>query len=134
MTTIITYGTFDLFHLGHLNILRRARALGSRLVVGVSDDAFNEVKGKRCTYPYADRAEIVAAIRYVDHVFPESSWDQKRRDITDQRADVFVMGDDWRGRFDDLSDICEVHNLARTPDISTTSIKRGLASSDEGAG
>jgi glycerol-3-phosphate cytidylyltransferase len=124
MTTIITYGTFDLFHIGHLRLLQRLRSLGDRLVVGVSTDEFNEVKGKKTVVPYAHRADIVAAIRDVDHVFPEQHWDQKRDDIVRERADIFAMGDDWVGRFDDLSDLCKVVYLPRTRDVSTTEIRQ----------
>ncbi|MFX1766408.1 adenylyltransferase/cytidyltransferase family protein [Paraburkholderia sp. A1RI-2L] len=120
---VITYGTFDLFHIGHLKLLTRLRALGDRLVVGVSTDEFNAVKGKRTTIPYIDRAAIVAALSVVDAVFPEDNWDQKRTDIARFGAHVFGMGDDWKGRFDDLGDICEVVYLPRTPDVSTTEIR-----------
>jgi len=130
MANVITYGTFDLFHIGHLRILERAKALageGGTLTVVVSSDRFNwEEKHKRCTIPDFQRAEIVGAIRYVDKVLFEDSWDQKRRDIVDNNIDIFVMGDDWKGKFDDLSDICKVVYLPRTPDISTTEIKSGL--------
>jgi glycerol-3-phosphate cytidylyltransferase len=124
MKTIITYGTFDLFHIGHLNLLRRLRALGDRLVVGVSTDEFNALKGKKTIVPYEHRAAIVASVRTVDAVFPEHSWEQKRDDIRREGAHIFAMGDDWAGRFDDLSDSCEVIYLPRTRDISTTDIKQ----------
>ncbi|GAA7767048.1 MULTISPECIES: adenylyltransferase/cytidyltransferase family protein [Cupriavidus] len=124
--TVITYGTFDLFHIGHLNLLKRLRALGERLVVGVSTDEFNALKGKKTTIAYDERAAIVDALSVVDAVFPESSWDQKRADIVRFGADVFGMGDDWAGRFDDLRDICTVVYLPRTPDISTTAIRAQL--------
>ena len=124
--TVITYGTFDLFHVGHLKLLERARALGDRLVVGVSTDAFNEGKGKRTVIPYADRAAIVRAIRCVDDVIPEESWDQKRDDIRRLGVTTFVMGDDWRGKFDDLKSLCDVVYLPRTSMVSTTSIKEAV--------
>ena len=124
MKTVITYGTFDLFHIGHVNLLRRLRALGDRLVVGCSTDEFNALKGKKTVMPYAHRAQIVAAIRYVDHVFPESNWEQKREDIVRERADIFAMGDDWTGKFDDLGDVCEVVYLPRTRDVSTTEVRQ----------
>lgn len=124
--TVITHGTFDLFHIGHLNLLKRLRALGERLVVGVSTDEFNALKGKKTTIAYDERAAIVDALSVVDAVFPESSWDQKRADIVRFGADVFGMGDDWAGRFDDLRDICTVVYLPRTPDISTTAIRAQL--------
>ncbi len=126
MKTVITYGTFDLFHVGHLKLLERARALGDRLVVGVSTDAFNEGKGKRTVIPYADRAAIVRAIRCVDDVIPEESWEQKPDDIRRLGVTTFVMGDDWRGKFDDLKKLCEVVYLPRTSMVSTTSIKEAV--------
>lgn len=127
MKKVITYGTFDLFHIGHLNILKRAKELGDYLVVAVSSDEFNEIKGKVCKIKDTDRMEIVKAIRYVDEVILEESWDQKRRDIVEHDIDIFVMGDDWEGKFDDLSDLCEVKYLPRTKGISTTMIKAELA-------
>lgn len=127
MTTIITYGTFDLFHIGHVNLLRRLRALGDRLVVGCSTDEFNALKGKKTVMPYVHRAAIVSAIRYVDKVFPEESWEQKRDDIRREDAGIFAMGEDWTGRFDDLSDICQVVYLPRTQDVSTTEIRQWVS-------
>lgn len=127
MKKVITYGTFDLFHIGHLNILKRAKELGDYLVVAVSSDEFNEIKGKVCKIKDKDRMEIVKAIRYVDEVILEESWDQKRRDIQEHDIDIFVMGDDWEGKFDDLKDLCEVIYLPRTKGISTTMIKAELA-------
>lgn len=124
MTTVITYGTFDLFHIGHVNLLRRLRALGDRLVVGCSTDEFNALKGKKTVMPYDHRAQILASLRFVDDVFPERSWDQKREDIRRERADIFAMGDDWAGKFDDLSDACEVVYLPRTRDVSTTEVRQ----------
>ncbi len=128
MKRVITYGTFDLFHIGHLNILKRARELGDYLVVGVSSDEFNAVKGKKCAYPYGHRSRIVEAIRFVDKVIPEHSWEQKEADIRENAIDIFVMGDDWEGKFDNLRSLCEVVYLPRTPDISTTEIKNEIAS------
>lgn len=124
--TVLTYGTFDLFHVGHLRLLQRARALGDRLVVAVSTDEFNAVKGKRCIIPYEQRAEIVANIKGVDRVIPEHTWAQKVEDIRAHHVDVFVMGDDWRGKFDELKPHCEVVYLDRTQDISTTDLKQRL--------
>lgn len=124
MKTVITYGTFDLFHIGHLNLLRRLKSLGDRLVVGVSTDEFNAVKGKKTVVPFEHRVAIVGAIRQVDGVFPENDWAQKRADIVREKADIFAMGDDWVGKFDDLSDLCEVVYLPRTRDVSTTEIKQ----------
>ncbi|MGB9372953.1 MAG: adenylyltransferase/cytidyltransferase family protein [Jiangellales bacterium] len=123
MTVGITYGTFDLFHIGHLRILERTRALCDRMVVGVSTDEFNALKGKRTAVPFHDRASIVSALRCVDEVIPEESWDQKQGDITRHSVDLLVMGDDWRGQFDDLADLCEVVYLPRTPGISTTELR-----------
>lgn len=120
---ILTYGTFDMFHIGHLNLLRSLRSMGSKLVVGVSTDEFNAVKGKETLVPYAERASIVAAIRYVDEVFPERDWEQKEADIARYKADVFAMGNDWTGKFDYLSNVCQVVYLPRTEGISTTEIK-----------
>lgn len=126
MVTVITYGTFDMFHIGHLRILERARSLGDRLVVGVSTDEFNELKGKKCFFPYEDRIEIVKSIKFVDHAFPEKCWEQKEDDIMLYQAKIFVMGDDWKGKFDYLKDKlnCEVIYLPRTNSISTTQLKQ----------
>ena len=127
MKRVITYGTFDLFHVGHLNILRRAKELGDYLVVAVSSDKFNEnEKQKKCYFSYEDRKKMLEAIRYVDLVVPEENWDQKRSDVQKYNIDTFVMGDDWKGKFDFLKDLCEVVYLPRTPDISTTQIKKDL--------
>ncbi len=126
MKTVITYGTFDLFHVGHVKLLRRLRELGDRLVVGISTDEFNAGKGKTSVMPYHHRAEIVGSVRYVDAIFPEESWDQKRGDIAREGAHIFAMGDDWVGKFDHLSDLCEVVYLPRTRDISSTEIKQLL--------
>ena len=126
MKTVITYGTFDLFHVGHVKLLRRLRELGDRLVVGISTDEFNAGKGKTSVMPYRHRAEIVGSVRYVDAIFPEESWDQKRGDIAREGAHIFAMGDDWVGKFDHLSDLCEVVYLPRTRDISSTEIKQLL--------
>ncbi len=127
MKVVITYGTFDLFHVGHIRLLKRLRALGDKLIVGISSDEFNHVKGKKSFFSYEERAEIVSACKYVDEVFPEHSWDQKVSDIIKYKANIFAMGDDWLGKFDFLSDNCEVVYLPRTEDISTTSIKKKLS-------
>lgn len=127
MKKIITYGTFDLLHYGHINLLRRARALGDHLTVAVSTDEFNLGKGKVCAYPYKERACIVEAIKYVDCVIPEISWEQKIKDIQECEIDVFVIGDDWEGKFDFLKEYCEVVYLPRTEGISTTQIKKALS-------
>jgi len=124
MRKIITYGTFDLFHFGHLEILRRAREHGDHLVVAVSTDEFNrDEKQKACVYPFEHRAAIVAAIQYVDEVIPETCWGQKAADIRHHGIDVFVMGDDWEGEFDFLKEHCEVVYLPRTAGISSTGVK-----------
>lgn len=132
-TTIITYGTFDILHIGHINLLRRARALGDRLVVGLSSDAFNHGKHKSSLLDYENRKVVLESIRYVDEVFPEESWEQKAGDIRKYNAGIFVMGDDWSGKFDFLSEYCEVRYLARTPEISSTEIKQSLAADRAGS-
>ncbi len=123
MTRVITYGTFDLFHYGHLKILERSKALGDYLIVAVSSDEFNAVKGKKCVYPYKHRAQIVEAIKYVDQVIKEENWEQKVSDIQKYKVDIFVMGSDWEGKFDELAKLCKVVYLPRTPGISSTEIK-----------
>jgi glycerol-3-phosphate cytidylyltransferase len=128
MTKIITYGTFDLFHVGHVRLFQRLRALGDSLVVGCSTDEFNTMKGKHTIMPFDQRCEILMGCRYVDEVFPESSWEQKRTDISRLNADIFAMGDDWAGKFDELSDICKVVYIPRTEDISTTEIRQMVLS------
>jgi glycerol-3-phosphate cytidylyltransferase len=126
MTKVITYGTFDLLHHGHINLLRRARELGDHLTVALSTEEFNAGKGKKCFHPYEDRAAVLQAIRYVDHVIPELTWEQKIPDVKEHSIDIFVMGDDWAGKFDFLEEHCRVVYLHRTPGISTTSIKDAL--------
>lgn len=127
MKKVITYGTFDLFHIGHLNLLRRAKALGDYLIVAVSSDEFNlKEKGKVCQIKDVDRMEIVKAIRYVDEVILEESWDQKVKDVQKYDIDVFVMGDDWKGKFDFLKEYCEVVYLPRTEGISSSQLKEEL--------
>lgn len=127
MANVITYGTFDLFHIGHLRLLQRAKGLAGpdgTLVVAVSSDRFNwESKHKRCVIPDVQRMEIVRALRCVDRVIVEEAWDQKRHDVVSQKIDIFVMGDDWKGKFDFLADLCEVRYLPRTPDVSSTRLK-----------
>lgn len=120
---VITFGTFDVFHVGHVNILERARSLGSELVVGVSSDKLNfSKKGRYPIYSEEDRRHIVSALQCVDLVFSEESLEKKREYIIDYKADILVMGDDWQGKFDELSDICKVIYLPRTPSVSTTEI------------
>ena len=124
MTTVLTYGTFDLFHYGHVRLLKRLQELGDRLVVGLSSDEFNMLKGKQTVIPYEHRREILLACRYVDDVFPERNWEQKPNDIEREKADIFAMGDDWVGKFDDLSKLTKVIYLPRTRGISTTEVKQ----------
>jgi len=126
MKTILTYGTFDILHVGHINLLRRSRALGDRLIVGLSSDEFNRGKHKSSLLNYENRKAVLESIRYVDLVIPENSWEQKIEDVRKYSADVFVMGHDWEGKFDFLSEYCEVVYLPRTADISTTDIKISL--------
>lgn len=126
MKRVITYGTFDLLHWGHIRLLKRARELGDHLTVGLSTDNFNLIKHKQSYYPYEQRKFILEAIKYVDLVIPENTWKQKVRDIQENQIDIFVMGDDWKGEFDFLEDYCEVVYLERTSDISTTKIKDDL--------
>lgn len=124
--TIITYGTFDMFHVGHLNLLRRLNDMADRVIVGVSTDEFNIEKGKKTLIPYDQRADIVSAIQYVDLVIPEKSWEQKLSDVKEYQVDTFAIGKDWEGKFDFLGDLCEVVYLDRTDSISTTDLKRSL--------
>lgn len=126
MKTVITYGTFDMFHIGHLNLLRRLSSMGDRLVVAVSSDEFNKLKGKKTLIPFDQRAEIVQAIDCVDVVIKEDSWDQKVNDVLAYDVDIFAIGDDWKGEFDFLQKHCEVVYLERTKNISTTELKRSL--------
>ena len=126
MKTILTYGTFDLFHIGHVNMLKRVSALGDQLVVGVSTDEFNEVKGKRSLFPYEQRSEIVRSNRYVDMVIPETCWEQKVDDIKKYQVDVFAIGEDWKGKFNFLKEYCDVQYLPRTEDISSTLVREIL--------
>lgn len=127
MKRVITYGTFDLLHYGHINLLRRAKALGDYLIVALSTDEFNwNSKGKKCYFDYEKRKQLLEAIRYVDLVIPEENWEQKIQDVQLYKVDTFVMGDDWTGKFDFLKPYCEVCYLPRTPEISTTQIKKDL--------
>lgn len=124
---VLTYGTFDLFHVGHLKLLTRLAELGDRLIVAVSTDEFNAGKGKRTIIPYVDRAAIVEALEVVDKVIPENSWNQKAEDIRRHAVDVFGMGHDWEGKFDDLRELCEVVYLPRTEGVSSSEIKQLLS-------
>lgn len=124
--TCITYGTFDLFHIGHLKLLERIKSMCSNLIVAVSTDEFNKIKGKTCIIPYEQRAAIVSGIKYVDKVIPENNWEQKLTDVEKYNVDCFVIGADWEGKFDFLKEKCEVIYLPRTDGISTTELKNKL--------
>lgn len=127
MKKVITYGTFDLLHYGHINLLRRAKELGDYLIVALSTDEFNwNEKHKKCYFTYEQRKQLLEAIRYVDLVIPEECWEQKTADVREYHVDTFVIGDDWTGKFDFLKEQCEVVYLPRTPEISTTQIKEDL--------
>ena len=128
MKRVITYGTFDLLHYGHINLLRRAKQLGDYLMVALSTDAFNwEEKHKKCNFSYEKRKQLLEAIRYVDLVIPEESWEQKRTDVKEYHVDTFVIGDDWEGKFDFLKEEgCDVVYLPRTPEISSSQIREDL--------
>jgi glycerol-3-phosphate cytidylyltransferase len=131
---VITYGTFDTLHFGHIRLLERAKALGNYLIVGLSSDEFNANKGKITHFNYTERKSFLEAIRFVDEVIPEHNWEQKPRDIIDHQIDIFTMGDDWAGEFDFLSDHCKVHYLSRTPAISSTLIKANITNSNKKTG
>lgn len=126
MKKVITYGTFDLLHWGHINLLKRAKDLGDYLIVAISTDEFNAIKDKKAYHSFENRKMILESIRYVDEVIPEDKWEQKREDIVREGVDIFVMGDDWKGQFDELSEVCEVVYLPRTIGISTSQIKDDL--------
>lgn len=124
----ITYGTFDLFHIGHLRLLERVASLADEVIVAVSSDEFNSLKNKKCAIPFEHRRDIVAALRVVTKVIKEDNWEQKIKDIQNEKCDLFVMGDDWKGKFDFLKPYCEVVYLPRTEGVSTTKIKGILKS------
>lgn len=126
MKKVITYGTFDLIHHGHINILRRAKEYGDYLIVGLSSDEFNTLKGKAAYYSFEERKMILEAIKYVDEVIPEHNWGQKADDVQTNDIDLFVMGSDWEGKFDELNEYCEVVYLPRTEGISSSKIKTDL--------
>ena len=121
--TVLTYGTFDLLHYGHLEILKRASLLGNKLIVGLSTDKFNVIKGKTCVLPYQKRKELLESLDYVGKVIPENNWGQKVTDIQGNNIDIFVMGDDWEGKFDELKVFCEVIYLPRTKGISSSKLR-----------
>ena len=128
MKKVITYGTYDLLHYGHVNLLERAKKLGDYLIVVLSTDEFNwNAKQKKCYFSYEERKRLLEAIRYVDLVIPETCWDQKISDVQEFKVDTFVMGDDWEGKFDFLKEYCEVLYLSRTPDVCSTNTKKYLA-------
>ena len=126
MKRAITYGTFDMFHIGHLKLLERIKQDCDHLTVAVSTDEFNAVKGKKTVIPYEDRAAIVASLKLVDRVIPENDWEQKTPDIINNNIDIFVIGSDWTGKFDFLQSHCRVAYLERTPGISSTQLKKTL--------
>ena len=123
MKKVITYGTFDTIHFGHLKLLERAKNLGDFLIVGLSTDEFNALKGKKSLLNYEERKSYLQAIKYVDLIIPENNWEQKIEDVKKNHVDIFTMGDDWEGKFDFMSDFCQVHYLKRTPSISSTMIR-----------
>ncbi|MFA9398548.1 MAG: glycerol-3-phosphate cytidylyltransferase [Clostridiaceae bacterium] len=127
MKRIITYGTYDLLHYGHINLLKRAKEMGDYLIVALSTDEFNLTKGKKCYFTYKERKKLLESIRYVDLVIPETCWDQKILDVKTYHVDKFVMGDDWNGKFNFLEEYCEVSYLPRTKEISTTKIKNDIS-------
>lgn len=126
MKRVMTYGTFDVLHFGHINLLKRAKALGDYLIVGLSTDEFNAIKGKKSYYTYEQRKSILENLRFVDLVIPENNWAQKQDDIQKYQADIFVMGDDWKGKFDELKQLCEVIYLPRTEGVSSTQTKQHI--------
>ena len=125
---VITYGTFDLFHIGHLNLFKKLKKIGDYLIVGVSTDEFNAIKGKKAFFPFKQRFEIIKNITYVDLVIPETSWEQKKDDIKKYKVDIFAIGNDWEGRFDFLKQYCEVMYLPRTRKISSSDVRNILDS------
>lgn len=126
MRKILTYGTYDLLHFGHINLLKRAKELGDYLIVGISTDEFNSLKGKKSYFSYDIREYMLESVKYVDEIIPENNWEQKIEDIKKYKIDIFVMGDDWEGKFDYLKEYCEVVYLPRTEGVSTTEIKENL--------
>ncbi|MBS4200650.1 glycerol-3-phosphate cytidylyltransferase [Bacillus sp. FJAT-49732] len=126
MKRVLTYGTFDLLHIGHINLLRRAKELGDYLIVGLSTDSFNEIKKKESYHSFENRKVILESIKFVDKVIPENTWEQKVEDVQKLKIDLFVMGDDWKGHFDFLKEYCEVIYLPRTKGVSTTKIKTDI--------
>lgn len=130
MRKVITYGTYDLLHYGHIMLIKRAKSIGDYLIVGLSTDEFNYEKGKRSYFSYEKRKVILESIQYIDEVIPEKNWKQKVNDIKERNIDVFVIGDDWKGKFDYLNEYCEVIYLPRTEGISTSLIKEEISKSE----
>ncbi len=126
MKKVITYGTFDLLHYGHINLLKRAKEMGDYLIVAISTNEFNQIKGKTCYFSFDERKQLVESVRYVDLVIREENWEQKIDDIKEFKVDTFVIGEDWKGKFDYLKDYCQVVYLPRTPEVSTSKIKADL--------
>ncbi|MGG3625627.1 glycerol-3-phosphate cytidylyltransferase [Bacillus gobiensis] len=126
MRKVITYGTYDLFHWGHLRLLERAKELGDYLIVGLSTDEFNSLKNKNSVHSYEKRKQVLETLDLVDEIIPEENWEQKIEDVKTHQVDIFVMGDDWEGKFDYLNEYCEVIYLSRTEGISTTQIKKEM--------
>lgn len=124
MKKVITYGTYDLLHWGHINLLKRAKNLGDYLIVGLSTDEFNAIKHKTSHHSFEERKKILEAIKYVDEIIPEENWDQKTRDVKEHDIDIFAMGNDWKGEFDFLKDYCQVKYFPRTEGISSSKIKK----------
>lgn len=126
MKTVLTYGTFDLLHYGHINFLKKAKSMGDVLIVGLSSDEFNLEKGKKSFYNFDIRKDMLSAIKYVDEIFVQNSFEQKADDIKKYHADILVSSEDWKGKYDYLKDLCEVVYLDRTPGISTSQIKKNM--------
>lgn len=124
MKKVLTYGTFDILHYGHINLLKRAKELGDYLVVALSTDEFNKIKNKQSYYTYEQRKTLLEAVKYVDLIIPENNWEQKISDIKNHDIDIFTMGDDWTGKFDFLKEYCEIVYLPRTPEVSSTQTKK----------
>lgn len=128
MINVITYGTFDVLHRGHINLLKRAKELGNKLYVGLSTDEFNIVKNKKSVLPFEDRRCVLDSLKFVDFVFEEENWDQKISDVVKYDINIFVIGDDWKGHFDFLKPHCKVIYLPRTPGVSTSLLKEKVLS------
>ena len=127
MRRVITYGTFDVLHYGHINLLKKAKSMGDYLIVGLSTDEFNLKKGKKSLYNYEQRKKILESLRFVDLVIPENCWEQKEKDIIEFKVNIFTMGNDWENKFDNLSNLCKVIYLPRTEGVCSTETKKYLA-------